>query len=142
MECEHCTLDEVIVDRMEALVDTFIGARGNTKDIVIPLDTNIFDTTICTDIDNDLSEISVSTNDVKIRVRHQTGDLLERDCSCDSKYMAAAMQYVGVTMCENFHWVNHNTELYFLDNAGGHGTNTVIEQYINNLRDNYNIQII
>ena len=29
-----------------------------------------------------------------------------------------------------------------MDNARGHGTDTVIEQYTNNLRDNYNIQII
>ena len=49
--------------------------------------------------------------------------------------MAAAMQHVGAAMREKFHWVSHNTELYLvLDNAGGHGTNECIDEYMSMLK--------
>ena len=134
--CEHYALDEAIGDQIEAFVTTFIGGNGNTKDVVLPLDQNIFDMHIRTDIDKNLPAILISTNDVKLRVRHLAGDVFERDCSCDSTYMASAMQRVGISMREKFHWVARETELYLvLDNAGGHGTNQCVDEYMSMLKN-------
>ena len=98
--CEYYALDEAIGDRMEAYVTTFIGAKGNTKDVVLALNQNIFDAHIRTDADKDLPEIGIQINDVKLRVRHLLGDFFERDCSCDSAYMSNAIRRVGIAMRE------------------------------------------
>ena len=141
--CEHYALDEAIGDRMEAFVTTFIGANGNTKEVVLALNSNIFDTHIRTDADKDLPDIPIQINDIKLRVRHLPGDVFERDCSCDSTYMATAMRRVGICMREKYHWVSQDVMLYLvLDNAGGHGTNECVDAYVAMLKEEYNIMCI
>ena len=71
------------------------------------------------------------------------GDVVERDCSCDSNYMLTAMDRVGVKIREKFHWVPQSEVCYIvMDNAGGHGTDDAIVEYTAKLKNNYNIEII
>jgi len=66
--------------------------------------------------------VTVTLDDLDLRVRLQKGDELEEDVSCDSAYMLEAMRRVGTSMREVFHWVPEDKPVYlFMDNAGGHG---------------------
>ena len=57
--------------------------------------------------------------------------------------MIGAMDRVGKAIRDAYHWVPREQKCFLvMDNAGGHGTNTAIEEYKNNLRNNYNIEII
>lgn len=50
---------------------------------------------------------------------------------------------VGATMQEKYHWVPMETPLYLImDNAGGHGTNDAITNYVHTLKEVYNVEII
>ena len=40
---------------------------------------------------------------MKVQVLH--GDVIERDCSCDSDYMVSAMDRVGDAILKSFHWI-------------------------------------
>ena len=69
-----------------------------------------------------------------LKVRFQDGDIIEKDCSCDSSYMLSAMIRVGKAIREKFHWVPMHEKVYlFIDGAGGHGTNEAINEYDKNL---------
>ena len=81
--------------------------------------------------------------DLTLKVRIEKGDLLEVDCLCDSAYMLEAMDTVGRKIQAAFWWIPEEQIIYlFLDNAGGHGTNKAVEQYTQDLREKYKIEIV
>ena len=70
------------------------------------------------------------------------GEEIERDCSCDSKYMLQATHRVGDAVRKKFSWVPREEKCYLvMDNAGGHGTNEAIDEYVKFLKGDYNITI-
>ena len=57
------------------------------------------------------------------KVRYRSSNLIERDTTCDSKYMNDAMRRVAVAMREKNHWALMSTRLKLvIDNSGGYGT--------------------
>ena len=82
-------------------------------------------------------------SNIMLKVRYQEGDIIEKDCSCDSSYMLSAMIRVGKAIREKFHWVPMHEKVYlFIDGAGGHGTNEAINEYDKNLMIDFNIKLV
>ena len=53
------------------------------------------------------------------------------DVSCDSTFMKEIMPRVGQAIRAAYHWVPLTEKIYlYLDNAGGHGTNEVVDAYV------------
>jgi hypothetical protein len=85
----------------------------------------------------------VLLTDLELFVQQRRGDEVEEDCSCDSLFMLNIIPRIGQRLRDSFHWVAPNEKIYlFMDNAGGHGTNTAIEQYTGILRDEYNVEVV
>ena len=133
----HYNLEHVVADRLELSYTTFIGIAGNIKNVQIDISTpNIFKLELRTDAENTVSKRNVLLKDLKIKVRYQQGDMVERECTCDSVYMSSAMRRVGEAMRAAYHWARQDTVLYLvLDNAGGHGTNECVRDYTNILKN-------
>ena len=74
------------MDRIKLQYTTFVGNKGNTKVIKLELDDNIFDLSIRTNEDKNLSEIALLIDALNLRVRYIIGDEIEKDCSCDSTH--------------------------------------------------------
>ena len=78
-----------------------------------------------------------------MKVRHQRGDTVEVDCSCDSAYMLTAMDRVGASIRDAYHWIPRSKKCYLLmDNAGGHGTKETIDEYVRLLNEKWNVETI
>jgi len=80
-----------------------VGNAGNTKVVRLENNCNIFDVMFWTDSDKDLPECKLSIHDITLKVRYIVGDEIEKDCSCDSKYMLSAMERVGTAMRQKYH---------------------------------------
>jgi len=121
-------LDETIVDRIEIYTTTFIGDNGNIRDVRLDYMSNILVQQIILDRNKSLPQVTITINDVYIRIRHRAGDTFARDASCNSEYMTEAMARVDATMRSKYYWVPMNIPLYLvLNNAGGQGTNECIK---------------
>ena len=93
--------------------------------------------------DKSLSARQITFIDIELRVMNELGDTVEDECACDSTYTIVAMDRVGQTIMKDFHWISANQICYLvMDNAGGHGTKEVIQQYYKNLLGRYCIEII
>ena len=69
--------------------------------------------------------------------------MIERECTCDSKYVLSAMRRVDEEMRLKYHWVTLSTMLYLvMDNLGGHGIDACVDEYHMLLLEQYNITII
>jgi len=76
----------------------------------------------------------------ELRVRYEKGDKRVVDVNCDSEFMLSVMPEVGAAIREKMHFVDPDEPIYLvLDNAGGHGTDEAIEQYVTLLREEYNV---
>ena len=136
-------LDECITECLEFYYSTKIGNNGNTKDVQLEDNCLFKNEKIRINDDKNVPPRYVKMSDIKLRVRKEIGDEIQVDCSCDSDYMLRAMDRVGAAIRSAYHWVSMEDKCYLvMDNAGGHGTNTAIEQYSNNLLQNFNIEII
>ena len=133
-------LDEYISDRIELSYTTFIGDKGNTKNIKLDKDVNVFGVLFRINADKDVPSIPLSLSDLHLKIRYQVGDIVEKECTCDSTYMLSAMRRVGTAMRTMFHWVSRSVPLYLIqDNAGGHGTDECVNEYKQFLLDDFNI---
>ena len=66
-------------------------------------------------------------SNIMLKVRYQEGDIIKRDCSCDSSYMLSTIIQVGKAIREKFHWVPMHERVYlFINGTGGHGTDELI----------------
>ena len=73
-------------------------------------------------------------SEISLKVRNQEHDTVEKDCFRDSEYMLSAMNRVGESIRQIFHWVPIDELVYlFIDGAGGRGTKEAIIEYKNNL---------
>jgi hypothetical protein len=70
--------------------------------------------------------------------------LIEEDCTCDSMLMLDIICEVRTNIQNAFHWLPKAiTSIHlFMDNAGGHGTNAVKEEYIRILHDKFNMIVL
>ena len=62
------------------------------------------------------------------------------DVSCDSEYMDEVMPQVGQAIRDTYHWVPREHPIFlYLDNAGGHGTQEIVDKYVKYLKDDFNV---
>ena len=47
--------------------------------------------------------------DLNFKVQYRSGNLIERDTTCDSKYMNDAMRRISVAMTPKLHWALMST---------------------------------
>ena len=72
--------------------------------------------------------------------KKRDGDERMMDVSCDSEYMDDVMPEVGKAIREAYHWVSRDHPIFlYLDNAGGHGTQEIVDKYVWYLADNFNV---
>ena len=82
-------------------------------------------------------------DDITLHKHTRPGRLLQKDCSCDSKFMLEKMNIIGQAIRSSYHWVNSNETIYLImDNVGGHGTNIAKMQYTHFLKDDFNVEIV
>lgn len=95
---QNYCLDGYVTDRLEIYTTTLIGNNRNTTDIKLDDLTNIFSEQIQTDVDKTLPKVNVSTNDISLCVRYREVDLVTRDTTCDSDFMAGDMRRIEVAL--------------------------------------------
>jgi hypothetical protein len=82
-------------------------------------------------------------DDVDIHVEVPAGTNVEEDCTCDSDFMLDIIRDVGSNIWSSFWWLSDSTVIHlFMDNAGGHGSNTARKEYVRILQDEYKVQVI
>lgn len=93
--------------------------------------------------DSEGNQVLLELRDLELFVQQAAGDEVDEDVSCDSTFMLEKILAIGGALREKFHWVPENETIYlFMDNAGGHGTNDVIQQYTNILWADYKDRIV
>ena len=124
-------LEDYIIDCLEFSYKKLIGKKGKAK--YIPIDND----------DELLDDTSFKLSEISLKVRNQEHDTVEKDCFRDSEYMLSAMNRVGESIRQIFHWVPIDELVYlFIDGAGGRGTKEAIIEYKNNLQEKFNIQFV
>ena len=69
--------------------------------------------------------------------------IIDWNVNCDSDFMLGVMDEVGRAIRTKFHWVPFTVEIdFFLDNAGGHGTDEAKAEYVDMLKERYNIRVV
>ena len=125
-----------ISNRMIFTYKPFIGNKGNTKVVTIGPG-NIL---LSNNIRIDAIRKSLLAN-WRLKIWHwklQVGDVVTRDCSCDSAFMLKVMDEVGQSIRSAFHWIPASERCWLvMDNAGGHGTKEAIGEYVHQLNDKY-----
>jgi hypothetical protein len=95
-------LEEYISDRMELSYTTYIGDKGNTKNIKLDNDINIFAVYFRMNTDKDVPSIPLSLNDLHLKIRYKMGDIVQKECTCDSTYMLSIIRRVGTALRTKF----------------------------------------
>ena len=89
-------------------------------------------------VGGELSKLKLS--DITLHVRVEAGSYYEKDINCDSTFMLGAIREVGQAIRDKMHYIPNWEPIYlFMDNAGGHGTDKVKEEYINILKVDFNV---
>jgi hypothetical protein len=53
------------------------------------------------------------------------------------------MEHIGATIRRKYHWVPKEVTIYLImDNAGGHGTKDAIAQYVADIKQDHNVEIV
>ena len=95
--------------------------------------------------------MKVEIDDLELGVRHQRGNKVTKDCSCDSKWMLETMNEVGKAIRDAHHcWVKWDPQCFqesdvahlVMDNAGGHGSNEAVEKHTEDLKNKHKIETI
>ena len=80
---------------------------------------------------------------MKIHRNIQPGERIHRDTTIDSDYMTHNMPLIGQAIRNAYYWVPKSHTIHLvMDNAGGHGTNEVKQDYTNMLKKTFNIEIV
>jgi hypothetical protein len=86
---------------------------------------------------------SLSLQHTELFVARKKGDLVEKDVTCDSQFMLDHMENIGATIRRKYHWVPKEVTIYLImDNAGGHGTKDAIAQYVADIKQDHNVEIV
>ena len=64
------------------------------------------------DVDNAVPFVSLSLNDIKLRVRYKQGNTVKRDVICNSNYVFSDTRRVGAVMQLKYLWLPLITKLY------------------------------
>ena len=75
-------------------------------------------------------------------VRNTAGDERIIDITCDLDFMKEVMPKVGKAIRDAYHWIHRSIPIYlYMDNAGGHGKQHIVEEYVATLKDKFNVII-
>ena len=85
---ENYDLEEHIVDRLEFTYKQKVGYKGKSKICII------------NDHEELISDNHSHISNIMLKVRYQEGNIIEKDCSCDSSYMLSIMIRVGKAIRE------------------------------------------
>ena len=73
---------------------------------------------------------ALTISDLKLLVRKPRGTMVVKDVNCDSTFMLETICEIGTAVCSKFHYLDPFVPIHlFMDNAGGHGTKAVKEEY-------------
>ena len=153
--CDHIAeiygLSEFVTERLELQYEDYKsdGQAKSRKHTTVDYNQKISDLKRYTPNSNG-EKVKVEIDDLELGVRYQEGDKVTKDCSCDSKWMLETMDEVGKAIREKYHWVKwdprsvQNSDVIHLvmDNAGGHGTDTAVKKYTEDLKNKYKIEIV
>ena len=51
---------------------------------------------------------AIEVKDLMLKVQMHAGDVVEKDCSCNSEFILKVMDDVGKATREKYHWVSNN----------------------------------
>ena len=89
-----------------------------------------------------LHKRGLTLKDIHLRVNVPKNTTVQRDVNCDSQFMLDSMQEIGTSIRDAYSFLPQSTPIYlFMDNAGGHGKNDCKEQYVEYLKEHFNIII-
>ena len=95
-------MGDAVVDRLELLYTTFIRENENTKKYVIQDKTYLNTIEYRVNADKSIPAVPLQLMNLKLKVRYKVGDIIERDTTCDPKYMSETMRRVAVSMRSKF----------------------------------------
>jgi hypothetical protein len=88
-------------------------------------------------------ERALTIDDVELSCYYPRGTIVEKEVSCDSRFMTESLPKVGADIRLKMPWIALEETMYLvMDNAGGHGTVAAVEEYTEALRQDYNVEII
>ena len=136
---QHYDLDEYVAERLKM---NYVSYTRNGKKETKKLNGNVTMGELGMKTRQDGEREPLLLKELKLGVEVQVGDVVEKDCSCDSEYMLRVMPEIGQALRNKFSWVAATDPVYLvMDNAGGHGTNDAKTIYTEALKA-YNIEII
>ena len=81
--------------------------------------------------------------DLVLRAHFERGEEVPEDVSCDSQFMRDHMNLIGEAIRAKYDWLPQSQAITLvMDNAGGHGTKDAIDQYVADLLQNHNVNIL
>ena len=81
----------------------------------------------------------LTISDLKLLVRKPRGTMVVKDVNCNSTFMLETIREIVTAVCSKFHYLDPFVPIHlFMDNAGGHGTKAVKEEYTEILKNEFN----
>ena len=140
-DIHHCyTLEDSITDRLCLSYHTY--TRGGNKQVVRIQESDINKLVLegrsCVNKKGDKANLQLK--DLTLHVKIDKGEEVEKDETCDSQFMMDTIFEIGDSIRTSFKWVPRDVPIYlFMDNAGGHGTDQVKDEYVKILKRKFNI---
>ena len=88
---KNYNLEDHTIDRLEFTYKQKVGNKGKSK--------------VCAINDHEelISENHSYISNIMLKVRYKEGDIVEKNCSCDSDYRLSVMVRLGKAIREKFH---------------------------------------
>jgi hypothetical protein len=92
---------------------------------------------------NTITQRPLTLNDLSLRVVYDKGDERDKDCTCDSQFMLDVIHEVGKSIRDSYSFLPETTPVHlYMDNAGGHGKDKVKKEYVQILKEKYNVIVL
>ena len=84
----------------------------------------------------------MTLDDLELKVEIPQGREVVKDINCNSQFMIDSVDEIGASIRAAYSFLPSNHPIYlFMDNAGGHGTIKVKEEYVAKLKEKYSVFI-
>lgn len=78
--------------------------------------------------------------DLVLYIHVPRGTEVEEDITCDSSFMMESIHEIGSAIRSSMYWIPESTNIIlFMDNAGGHGKETIKDEYVLILKSKYKV---
>jgi hypothetical protein len=140
-DIHHCYgLEDSITDRL--CLSYYTHTRNGKRNVVRinENESNKFVLEGRTCVNKDGRKVNLQLKDLNLHVKIEKGEEVEKDETCDSSFMMDTIFEIGTSIRTSFKWVPEDVPIYlFMDNAGGHGTDQVKNEYVRILKSKFNI---